>query len=157
MRLTGQQGFYRLAHNLHAAGKTGLKRELDKASRKAGQEVEREVRAHTRDYIPQKFESPFELALDTRIEVKLVQQRRISVVFWAMGKRKRRDIRRINEGILRHPVYGRTRRLKDGSLMVNPWVTQRIRPGLVSEPAKRAMPRALKHIEDAVARVVKQI
>lgn len=157
VQVSGQKDLFRLAHNLHAAGQKGLKRELDKASRQAGKVIEDEVKAHTREYIPQGFEQRFDVALATKTEVRLVASRRITIVFWAMGKRQRRDIKAMNAGRLRHPVYGRFRRLKDGTLQANPWVLQTIRPGLVDVPAKRAMPRAIKKIEDAVGRVTQEI
>jgi hypothetical protein len=157
VQVGGSKDFYRLAHNLHAAGQKGLKRKLDKASRQAGKVLEDEVKAHTREYIPANFERRFDLALDAKTEVRLVASRRITVVFWAQGKRQKRDIRAMNAGRLRHPVYGRSRRLRDGTLQANPWVEQTIKPGLVDEPAKRAMPRAIKKIDDAVKRVVAEI
>lgn len=157
VQVSGQKDLFRLAHNLHAAGQKNLKKELDKASRQAGKVIEDEIKAHTKEYIPQGFERRFDLALDTKTEVRLVASRRITVVIWAMGKRQRRDIRAINAGRLRHPVYGRMRRLKDGTLKANPWVEQRIRPGLVDVPATRAMPKAIKKIEGAVERVTQKI
>lgn len=157
IQVTGAGDLYRLAHALNEAGDKSLKRELDKGSREAGKVLADEVQQHTKDYIPQGFEARWDQYFETKTEVRLVQSRRISVVFWARGKRERRDIRAINAGRLRHPVYGRNRRLKDGTLRANPWVEQKIRAGLVDEPARRAMPRAIKKIDDAVARVVAKI
>lgn len=159
VRVVGQKDLFRLAHDLQQAGQKGLKRELDKASRQAGNEVAKEVERHTRDYIPANFEHRFDTAFGAKVEVRLVAGRRITVVFYARGKSgaMSRDIRAMNAGRLRHPVYGRFRRLKDGSRQANPWVEQRIRPGLVDEPARRAMPRAVRKIEDAVSRVTQQI
>lgn len=160
VQVTGQRDLFRLAHNLNAAGQKGLKRELDKASREAGRVIADEVKDHTKDYIPANFERRWDTSFVAEVEVRLVQSRRITVVFYGRGKKQRRDIKAINAGNLKHPVYGRFRRLKDGTLKANPWVStppQRIRPGLVDEPARRAMPRAVKKIEDAVSRVVQQI
>lgn len=157
VQVTGQKDLYRLAHNLHTAGQKGLKRELDKASRQAGDVIAKEVRDHTKDYIPANFESRFDTALETKVEVRLVASRRITIVFWARGKTVNRDIKAINAGRLRHPVFGRNRRLKNGTLQANPWVMQRIRPGLVDEPAERALPKAKQKIEDAINRVSQQI
>jgi hypothetical protein len=157
MQVTGQKDLYRLAHNLHTAGQKGLKRELDKASRQAGDVIAKEVKDHTRDYIPANFEARFDTAMETKVEVRLLASRRITIVFWARGKTVNRDIKAINAGRLRHPVFGRNRRLKNGTLQANPWVMQRIRPGLVDEPAERALPKAKKKIEDAINRVSQQI
>lgn len=155
--VVGEKNLFRLAHNLHAAGQKGLKRELDKASRQAGDVIAKEVQNHTRDYIPANFERRFDTAFVAEVQVRLIAGRRITVVFYARGKTVRRDIRAINAGRLRHPVFGRFRRLKNGSRQANPWVVQAIRPGLVDEPAKRAMPKAVKKIEDAIERVTQQI
>jgi hypothetical protein len=157
VQVTGQRDLYRLAHNLHTAGQKGLKRELDKASRKAGQVIAKEVKDHTKDYIPANFERRWDTSFEADVEVRLIAGRRITVVFYARGKTVRRDIRAINAGRLRHPVFGRNRRLKNGTLQANPWVMQTIRPGLVDEPARRAMPKARKQIEDAIDRVSQQI
>lgn len=155
--VVGERNLFRLAHNFHAAGDKGLKRELDTASRQAGNVIAKEVKDHTRDYIPANFEQRFETAIVAEVQVRLIAGRRVTVVFYARGKTIRRDIRAINAGRLRHPVYGRFRRLKDGSRQANPWVMQAIRPGLVDEPARRAMPKAVKKIEDAIERVTQQI
>jgi hypothetical protein len=157
VQVSGQKDLYRLAHNLHAAGQKGLKRELDKASRQAGQVIAKEVKDHTKDYIPANFERRFDTAFETEVQVRLIAGRRITIVFYARGKTVNRDIRAMNAGNLRHPVFGRNRRLKSGALQANPWVLQRIRPGLVDEPAERAVPAARKKIEDAIDRVSQQI
>jgi hypothetical protein len=160
IKVTGASDLYRFAHALNEAGKTGLKRELDRASRQAGEELVKEVEDSLNDYIPKNFERRWDQAFQAKTEVRLVASRRITVVFWAMGKRQRRDIKAINVGNLKHPIYGRYRRLKDGTLKANPWVSsppQPIRPGLVDEPVRRATPRAIKKLDDAVKRVVDKI
>lgn len=160
IRASGQQDLFRLAHALNTAADKGLKRELDQGSRQAGNVIAAAVQDHTEVYIPRAFEAEWRRTMKTKVDVRLIQQRRISVRVWADGKATRRDIVSINKGDLAHPVYGRFRRLRDGSRMRNPWVArpgQPIRPGLVDEPAARVMPQAIQKIEDAVNRVTKQI
>lgn len=162
INVSGAKDLYRFAHALNEAGNTGLKRELDKASRRAGDALADEVRAHTDDYIPQTFEDDWKRSMQSRVEVRLVQSRRITVVFWANGAKGHRKIREINAGNLRHPVFGRTRPLKrhwihKATSQINPWVDQAIRPGLVDEPVKRATPKAVQELDDAVHRVVARI
>jgi hypothetical protein len=158
----GAKDCFRLAHALHEAGQKDLKRELDKASREAGNVIVDAVRADTDKYIPRDFEKSFKASLEAKVEVRLIQGRRISAVFWAMGKSYRRKIEEMNAGTLRHPVFGRSRRLKrhwihKATSQLNEWVDQPIRPGLVDEPARAAMPKAVEKIEDAVHRVVDKI
>lgn len=159
IEVSGAKDCFRLAGALHEAGHKNLKRELDKGSRLAGDLIAAAVTDPTslHRYVPQGFERRMDLSVRTKVEVRLVQSRRITVVVWASGKRERRDIRAMNRGVLRHPVYGRMRRLKDGTLKANPWVVQSIRPGLIDEPAREAMPKAVQAIEDAVKRVVDKI
>lgn len=160
----GAADCFRLAHALHEAGSKGLKRELDKGSRQAGRVVVDAVtdKASTDKFIPRDFEIPFSRSVEARVEVRLVSSRVIAITFWATGKKHRRKIDDMNRGILRHPVFGRTRPLKrhwkhKAASMRNQWVDQAIRPGLVDEPAREAMPKAVEKIEDAVRRVVDKI
>jgi hypothetical protein len=155
--LTGQQDLYRIASWAHQAGRKDLTGQLDRASRKAGAIIEAEIRASTDTYAPKGFEERLRQNLETKTEVKLRSHRRITVVVGARGKQGRRHVKQMNEGSLRHPVHGRNRRLKDGTLQANPWVAQRIRPGLVDEPGLRAMPRAKEEIDKALGRVVAKL
>ena len=165
---TGRAGFARLAHALHEAGEKDLKKELDQGCREAGQVLVAAVRANTDKYIPQRFEDPWRRAMRSRIEIKVVQARKAAAVFWAVGKKERRDIKAINAGTLKAPVHGRTRPITDGrrvkhparirgGVYFNPWHTQRIRPGLVDEPGAEAMPEAVGKLDDALARVITKI
>lgn len=160
----GAQDAARLAGALKDAARTDLKRELDKGSREAGNVIAAAVADPNslHRYIPQEFERTFDQAIKAKVEVRLTQSRRVTVVVWAEGKSQRRDIQAMNTGELRHPVFSRSRRLRRHAIhkatsMANPWVEQRIRPGLVDEPAAEAMPKAIKKLDDAVGRVVAKI
>jgi hypothetical protein len=162
IEVTGADGFYRLAHALNEAGDRGLKRELDRGGREAGEVIADAVTdpVSIAKYIPRNFEHRFQMAVRARVDVSSIRSRRVRAVIWADGKTVRRDIVAMNKGILKHPVFGRFRRLADGTLQANPWVSsppQRIRPGLVTEPAAAAMPAAIQKIDDAVGRVVDKI
>jgi hypothetical protein len=168
MTATGIQDFARMAHRFNEAGDKDLKKELDRGCREAGEVLVAAVRKNTDKYIPQGFEARWRQAMRSRVEVRLVQRRQASAVFWAMGKKERRDIRAINAGKLKAPVHGRTRKIKDGSktkhperihggLYYNPWHTHTIRPGLVDEPAAEAMPQAIGKLDAALGRVVTKI
>jgi len=157
VNVTGAADARRVAAGFGAAAKA-IKREYDRASREAGDIISTEVKAHNAEYIPMHFEMRWGQSFHAKTEIKTSGQvRHVSVVFYAIGKRNRRRIVQINQGRLRHPVHGRNRRLKDGSLQANPWVEQRIRPGLVDEPAQRAMPRAVAKFAEATRRFVNEI
>lgn len=155
--LSGQRDLYRIASWAHQAGRKDLTGQLDRASRKAGAIIEAEIRKDAADYVPSGFKERLRQNLETKTEVKIRSHRRITVVVGGRGKRHRRHIATMNEGTLRHPVYGRNRRLKDGTLQANKWADQKIRPGMVDEPGMRAMPRAKEEIDKALGRVVAKL
>lgn len=172
INVSGAADLHRFAKALTAAGERGLRRELDKSSRQAAQEFVAEVEGSLGQYLPSSngYERDFRTGFQTRTELRVVSHRRISVVFWSIGKlsRNRRDIRRLNAGTLRAPVHGRTRRLRSGvhvkdtsrikgDQYVNPWVGHRIRPALVDEPFERAGPAAIRKLDEGVQRVAAKI
>jgi hypothetical protein len=165
---SGSQDFARLAHAFNEAGEKDLKKELDRGCREAGEVLIAAVRKNTDKYIPKHFEDEWRRSMRARVEVKLLQSRKASAVFWADGKTERRDIEAINAGRLKAPVHGRTRLITDGrrvkhperirgNLYFNPWHTQQIRPGLVDEPGAEAMPEAVGKLDNALTRVITKI
>ena len=155
--VSGSRDLARFAHALHQAGKTDLSAELNRGLRAAGKDVITEVRRHTDDYMPAGYEKTFTGSLKLETQVQLIKNNRVSVVGFGLGRSRRRDAVRLDEGELRHPVYGRRRRLKSGRNKANPWAVQRIRPGWFSEPAMRALPQVRRQIDDAVGRVAAKI
>jgi hypothetical protein len=154
----GAADAYRMAERLGEAGKN-LKRQLDRAGREAGKILADAVTdpASTDRYIPKGFEARFARSLQVKLEVRLAASRTVTVVVWANGKKYRRHLDRMNAGVLRHPVHGRQRRLKDGAVQINPWSEQTIRPGVIDEPAAEAMPRAVLRFHAAAQRVIDKI
>lgn len=147
----GQLDLYKLAAAFRDAGRRDLGRKLDKGIRGAAKVIERHVRRSTDDYMPKGYERTFAGALKAKHEVRLLRGRRVSISFFATGKRRQRDLEAMEQGRLRHPVFGRTRRLRGGGRMANPWVTQRIRPRVIEEPAMRAQPEAVRTLDKAVS------
>lgn len=161
---TGSKDAVRLAYALREARQTGLARELNKGMEAAGQVIAKAVTDPTSSakYLPKGYEDEWARSVKAKVEKRLIQGHRVTVVVWADGKVGRRKIEAINAGNLRHPVFGRTRSLKrhwihKATSQINPWVDQAIKPGLVDVPAKAAMPDAIQKVDDAVARVVAQI
>lgn len=161
---TGNKDAIRLAYALREARQTGLSRELNKGMEAAGKVIADAVTdpVSTAKYLPQGYEPTWNKSVKARVEKRLIQGHRVTVVIWADGRTHRRKIEEINRGNLRHPVFGRRRALKrhwihKATSQINPWVDQAIKPGLVDIPAAAAMPDAVKKVDDAVQRVVQQI
>lgn len=68
----------------------------------------------------------------------------VSTTVFAPAVKSTRDINRIDAGILRHPVFGR----RDQS-----WVSQRVRPGFVTQPFQQIQPDLVEGIDKALDRV----
>lgn len=160
---SGARDAVRLAHVLNDAANKDSKRELDRGSRAAAKTIVEAVREDPKPYIPQGFEQEFIASLQHRASVRLLQHRTIEAVFWAMGRGgHRRKIDVMDAGILRHPVFARTRRLKrhwihKATSMLNEWVDQPIRPGVITEPGRAALVPASRKLDDAVSRLVEKI
>lgn len=150
----GQLG--RVATALRLAGQGGLSRELDRALRRAGGHVIRAVELRTDDYMPKGYERTFSMSLRLRPQVRLAYDARVSIVASAQGKIRPREIRRLEAGTIRHPVFGRWR-MRRGKhagkhAIRNPWVTQKIRPHFFTEPANAAAPLARQEMLEAIRR-----
>src|SRR5688572_20685656 len=81
--ISGHKDLFKLADALRDAKNRQLGAELDRGVRKAAKVLEREVRAHTDDYMPKGFEATFAGALTAKIEIRLANGRRASVMFSA--------------------------------------------------------------------------
>ncbi len=159
IRITGGDKLRAVADALHAQGvrRGGLGRELDRGLREAAKDVETEVRRHTDDYMPRGYERVFRASLEFRTRIRTAYEHRVTVTATGRGRSRERDLERMNDGVLRHPVYGRSRRLRGGKRVPNPWVEQRIRSRWFDEPAQRAAPAAAKRMSEALERVADKI
>lgn len=155
----GQLDLYRLAAAFKKAGRTDLGKALDKGIRSAAKTIEKAVtdRKSTDAHIPKHFEETFNKSLRAKHEVRMLRGRSVSITFTAVGKKELRKLEDMEKGRLRHPVHGRYRRLKSGALMRNPWVTQKITPGVIAVPAMKAQPEAVKALDDAVKPLVREL
>ena len=161
--VTGGDKLRAVALELRRQGTAGraLGRELDRGLREAARDVETEVRRHTDDYMPRGYEQVFRRALEFRTVVRKTYEHRVTLTATGRGRSRERDLRRMDEGELRHPVYGRWRARRGVNRgkhkLANPWVAQRIRVGWFTEPAQRAAPAAAKRMEQALNRVADKI
>ncbi|HEX6968960.1 MAG TPA: hypothetical protein VF174_09160 [Micromonosporaceae bacterium] len=86
----------------------------------------------------------------------------VTITVFADGRKERRDVARVNKGVLRHPVYGRTRPLKNharykATSKTNPWVEQRVRRGFVDRPIDRLAPEVRREMHAVVDWIADQI
>lgn len=158
VKIVGAAAYVKFGQACIDAAGPDFDRRLDKGLKAAGDDLGRAVLTSTEIFTPSGYDETFRRSAAARTEVLHGGNRGVAVTIYAHGARgHRRDVERLEKGILRHPVFGRVRRLKSGEFKKNPWATTRMRPGLVSVPMRFATPRAFKRIDQAMSGVLEQI
>lgn len=156
--VTGQTSFARFAVACYQASRQGVDKEFKRGLTDAGQDIEKAVRATTDNFMPKGYEAVFRGRLRTKVSVRLINQAGVTVAAYGLGRSGRRDVERLEKGLLRHPVFGRWRerrgRFRNRHKIRNPWVEQRIKPGWFSAPVNAAAPKAFDKVDRAVGRVL---
>jgi hypothetical protein len=105
----GDQQLRDLSLRLRAMGKEGqgLRRELYKAIREAGQPVAHQIvdPVWLYPFMPNRYADV--LAGDLKVTVNTRGGERASVRLTAQGRGHRRQVQMLNAGLIRHPVFGR--------------------------------------------------
>jgi hypothetical protein len=148
--VTGTQQFVKLAQALNAQGSAGrgLKKELMTAIKDAAKPMEKEVRDHVAQYLPDRY-API---ISKGLVVRPSQSTRgksvgLKLVGYAPGQSRRRQIRVIDGGTLRHPVYGNR----------EAWVDQKVKPGFWSEPLEAARDKPAVEIRRAIQKTISKL
>jgi hypothetical protein len=153
VRIEGAAAFHQAAAKMRAAGRRSLEQEMGRALEASTKPVERSVRKEytglpSRGGYSGEFSKSLRIKLDKRTGARTA---RITMRAYADGTKERRDIRRLEAGQLRHPVYGRRRR--GGS--VNPWATTSIKGGYfrrgtddAADGVRREMIRVVREYAD---------
>lgn len=150
LKITGTQQFVTLAKKLNAQGKQGrgLWRELNTQLRQAAEPMIDVVKLHLSDYLPDRYAKVLRTSLTVRVSRSTKGDAAgLKLVGVAKGVKKKRHIKVINDGTLRHQVYG------------NPevWVDQPVRPGFWSTPLDSARAIPAKQIRRAVQNTIRKL
>lgn len=151
--IDGSAALRRVADRMREQGEASLAREMSRALASASMPVQQSVRQEADAVMPSQggYRSLFSRSLKFRTARKLgAKSASFRLTTFADGTKQRRDIRALENGVLRHPVFGRSRRLKRGpragTIITNPWAVTSIRPGFhrrgteqAGEQAERAM------------------
>lgn len=151
-----------MSRRLKQAGRKDLDRELDKALRGGAKAVQDAVARDSPLYMPDGYELVFRASLEFKTQLRKVNGNRVTIILTATGRTRPREIRRLESGVIRHPVFGRTRKVRRhwvyrANSIANPWVDQAIRPHFFTEPAKRSAPAVREELKQAMHRVAQKI
>lgn len=165
VRVVGGDRFTLVARRLHgAADRKDLVRELRKGILDAVPALKDAVRADASAYLPDRYAAELVPSLRMTTATSVAgDQVTVRITTAAKGaKGNARQIGDLEAGRVKHPVFGRSRRLRRHALhratsQRNPWVTQAIRPRFVTEPMTQARGGVRREIEAAVDRVLDKI
>ena len=143
----GADQFFELSKALKHAGRTELRKELNKAMRVGAKPLIPKARAEAMRRLPQRGGLAKQVSKEpARVQTRTGKDPGVRIV---VGKRNG-GARQANRGVIRHPVFGNR----------DVWVDQQVKPGWFDDPMKASAPeirRALEQgIEVVAARVVRE-
>lgn len=163
-RIDGAATLHKVAKQIYFEGRRNLAREMGNALSKAADPVKVSIRSEAEATMPKHggYSAVFSKSLRFRLERRNgVQQATAQLITYADGQGERRDIVALNRGNLRHPVFGRGRRLtqgvKKGNNVANPWAVTSIRAGFHKRGTDHAMGEAQKKLGEVIDSFAKRL
>jgi hypothetical protein len=153
LRIEGADALHKVSAQIFREGKRNIAREMGTALSKAADPLKVSIRASAAETMPKTggYSGVFSKSLRFRLERRNgVQQASASLITYADGAGERRDIRALEAGRLRHPVFGRSRRvgsgIQKGNRKANPWAVTSVRAGFHKRGTAHAMDDAQKQL-----------
>jgi hypothetical protein len=133
--VSGSSQLHVLAARIRAVGDKGLGREFGDALKKTAEPVQAAVREESARVLPGSYAALFSTSLRFRTQLRTgAREASLRLVTFADGKKERRDIVSINQGALRHPLFGNRRH----------WYATRVRSGFFDRGTDQAADEAEK-------------
>lgn len=143
--ISGSAQLRAIADQIRATGDRGLGREMATALQRAAEPVKNATREEYASGLPSEggyaatFTKSMRWRTTTRAQARTASFR---LLLFSDGSHERRDIGALEGGRLRHPVYGRSRRIKRGpragTAQGNPWAVTTIKGGYFRRGTNRA-------------------
>ena len=135
LKVSGGQSVERAAGRLASAARGGLKRDLERAAKRGTRNVERYFRANAQERMPKRGGFAKEYAKAKVQTSRISYGVRLTVV-------SPHDAKRIEQGRLRHPVYGNR----------EVWASQKVPANVVRDAVVRADAEIQREIDAAMRR-----
>lgn len=153
VQLLGVRELRQLAAQIRAEGDKGLGREMSAALRKVAKPVQGAVEGEYESGLPKRggyantFTRSIKWRTNTRTQDRLASFR---LLIFGEGAHERRDIKALESGNLRHPIYGRHRRIRRGvrrgSRDANPWGVTSVKGGYWKRGTDQAADKAQREM-----------
>lgn len=149
--VSGSSQLHVLAERIRAVGNKGLGQEFARALKDTAEPLQASVREESARVLPAShgYAALFSESLQFRTQLRTgAREASLRLITYADGKSERRDIRTINSGALRHPLFGRRKH----------WFTTRVRSGFfdrgTDQAADVAEKKMLAVIDDFAKRLI---
>lgn len=140
----GADQFLALSKALKHAGRTELRKELNKAMRDGAKPLIPKARAEALRRLPQRGGLAKQVSKEpARVQTRTGRDPGVRVV---VG-RKRGGARQANRGVVRHPVFGNR----------EVWVDQKVPPGWFDEPMAASAPEIRKALEQGIEEMAQKV
>lgn len=161
VQIQGRAEIRRLIAQVKATGDKGMARQMSAALRGTLKPVEAAIRREADAVMPESggYREVLSKSLKFRAAGR-ASQRSATVMLktYADGTGERRDIEALEDGILRHPVHGRSRMVR-GRRVPSPWAVTKIRAGFHQRGTDNAGDEAEKRLavvlDDFASRLAK--
>ncbi len=154
-RLDGSAQLKAVAAQIKAAGDKGLGKELSVALRHAAKPVQESIKESLVATMPERGGYRATVSKSVRFRVNVRAGSRsgtVRILTFAHGKAENRDLPRLDKGELRHPVFGRSRTVRDkGSgtgykRVPSPWAVTKVVPRFFERGTRSADEHAEKEL-----------
>ena len=162
----GRAQLHAVAKAIRETGDKGLGRQMSRALAKTTLPIQTQIDAEAAKVMP--VRGGYQAVLSKSLRHKTSQRTgsrsaTVRLITYADGTGERRDVESLEKGELRHPVFGRSRRIRRGaragSVDLNPWAVTKIRSGFHQRGTDNAADEATKQLgvvlDDFAARLAK--
>lgn len=140
--VSGAERLAALAKRLRGADKE-YRKELRIGINRAVKPLKRDVLEQLPLFMPNQYAKVMKKALKVKTVIRTGGMASVRITAYGKGRHKNRDIRALDRGTLRHPLWGN----RDW------WYAQKVKAGFWSEPLKDGRPRVRAEVMDVIRTV----
>ena len=148
LRVTGAEDFRAVARAVKQAGDKDLRRELYRGINRTVKPLTQDVKDQMPRFLPDRYAG--ELAKSLRVKTRTRAGANPAVFLTATAKTKKgkpRDLRSLNRGRLRHPLFGNRRE----------WFDQSVRKDWWTHPLLQGAPRVREELVEVLRDIARRI